>query len=274
MHKHINDIKILKDEDIDQLRKEKDKDDKSIYDKLIKAYNVKSLTTDGQKVNNKDGIYQIVKITTDQSMPREVNYLTHSSAGILSKKFVNQVNQEYPKGYGDSSTIPANSDGKNALYASGAYIMTQKNAYQATFQRNPGFNETEKGSYGPAKIKNITLKFNGDPNNALSELRNHSIDMLADVNQKHFDLIKSDKNLSIIRKNGRKSVFLMLNIKKGIFKTHPNLRQAVVNAIDQDQFIKFYRGDKFKIASPITPLVDTGNEQRQDLEKVEKAINQ
>lgn len=58
-----------------------------------------------------------------------------------------------------------------------------ENAYQATFQRNPGFNETEKGSYGPAKIKNITLKFNGDPNNALSELRNHSIDMLADVNQ-------------------------------------------------------------------------------------------
>ena len=48
-------------------------------------------------------------------MPREVNYLTHSSASILSKKFVNQVNQEYPKGYGDSSTIPANSDGKNAL---------------------------------------------------------------------------------------------------------------------------------------------------------------
>ncbi len=82
------------------MRKEKDKDDNSIYDKLIKAYNVKSLTTDGQKVNNKDGIYQIVKITTDQSMPREVNYLTHSSAGILSEKFVNQVNQEYPKGYG------------------------------------------------------------------------------------------------------------------------------------------------------------------------------
>ena len=89
---------------------------------------------------------------------------------------------------------------EKCAFASGAYIMTQKNAYQATFQRNPGFNETEKGSYGPAKIKNITLKFNGDPNNALSELRNHSIDMLADVNQKHFDLIKSDKNLSIIRK--------------------------------------------------------------------------
>ena len=42
---------------------------------------------------------------------------------------------------------------EKCAFASGAYIMTQKNAYQATFQRNPGFNETEKGSYGPAKIK-------------------------------------------------------------------------------------------------------------------------
>ncbi|WP_256089637.1 hypothetical protein, partial [Staphylococcus aureus] len=33
-------------------------------------------------------------------------------------------------------------------------------------------------------------------------------------------------------------------------------------------------GGKFKIASSITPLVDTGKEQRQYLEKVEKAINQ
>ena len=66
----------------------------------------------------------------------------------------------------------------------------------------------------------------------------------------------------------------MLNIKKVYLRRIQTWRQAVVNAIDQDQFIKFYRGDKFKIASPITPLVDTGNEQRQDLEKVEKAINQ
>ena len=33
-------------------------------------------------------------------MPREVNYLTHSSAGILSKKFVNQVNQNIQKDMG------------------------------------------------------------------------------------------------------------------------------------------------------------------------------
>ena len=42
---------------------------------------------------------------------------------------------------------------ENALYASGAYIMTQKNAYQATFQRNPGFNETEKVVMDQLKLK-------------------------------------------------------------------------------------------------------------------------
>lgn len=273
MHKNIKDVTVLDNQDIAKLRDTKVKGNSTVYDKLIKGHGVKSLTTEGNKVDNQKGTYQIVKITTKQAMPKEVNYLTHSSAGILSKNYVAQVDKENSKGYGDSSTVPSSKDGKNELYASGPYIMTTKNAYQATFQSNPGFNEEEKDSYGPAKIKNITLKFNGDPNNALSELRNHSIDMLADVDQKNFDLIKSDNDLSIVRKNGRKSVFLMMNIKKGIFKEHPNLRQAVVNAVDQDQFIKFYRGDKFNIASPVTPLVDTGNKQRQNLKKVERAIN-
>ena len=118
------------------------------------------------------------------------------------------------------------------------------------------------------------MKFNDDPDNTVSEVRNHSIDMLADVDQKNFDLIKSDSDLSIARKNGRKSVFLMLNSKRGIFKDQPALRRAVVNAVNQDQFIKFYRGDKFRIASPVTPLLDTGNKQRQNLEQVEKEMNQ
>ena len=78
----------------------------------------------------------------------------------------------------------------------------------------------------------------------------------------------------MISKHGRKSVFLILNSKSGVFKDNPHLRRAVVNAIDQDQFIKFYRGDKFKISSPVTLLLDTGNEQKQDLDKVESEINQ
>ncbi len=61
-------------------------------------------------------------------------------------------------------------------------------------------------------------------NNALSELRNHSIDMSADVNQKHFDLIKWDKGTRYCAKMDAESVHA--KYKKGIFKTHPNLETS------------------------------------------------
>ncbi|WP_436894330.1 ABC transporter substrate-binding protein [Staphylococcus gallinarum] len=274
MHQHIKNVEKLSTADMNQLKNVNSKDGKSIYDKLIKKHGVKSLVTNGNKVNNKKGDYQIVKISTDQPMPKEVNYLTHSSAGILSKKYVTQINNDKNSpDYGDASAIPSKDHLDNQLYASGPYIMTKKNSYQASLMRNPGFNETEKSEYGPAKIKHITMKFNDDPDNTVSEVRNHSIDMVTDVDQKNFDLIKSDKDLSIVRKNGRKSVFLMINSKNGIFKDNASLRRAVVYAINQDQFIKFYRGDKFRIASPVTPLLDTGNKQHQNLNIVEQEMN-
>ncbi|SUM30635.1 RGD-containing lipoprotein [Staphylococcus gallinarum] len=76
-------LKKLSTTDMNQLKNVNSKDGKSIYDKLIKKHGVKSLVTNGNKVNNKKGDYQIVKISTDQPMPKEVSYLTHSSAGIL-----------------------------------------------------------------------------------------------------------------------------------------------------------------------------------------------
>lgn len=273
MHQHIKDIKELSNSDKKDLKNTKAKNGKSVWETLTKNNNVKNITDNDHKVDNKKGIYQIIKIKTDQSMPKEVNYLTHSSAGILSKHYVEQMNKAHGDDYGSPNTIPKTDVGNNSIVASGAYIITKKNNYQATFQKNPGFNMDENDKYGSAKIKNITLKFNDDPNSAISELRSHSIDMLADIDQKNFDLIKSDKDLSIVRKNGRKSVFLMVNSKRGIFKNNPHLRRAVINAIDQNQFIKFYRGDKFKIASPVTPLLNTGNEQRQNLDKVQEEIN-
>lgn len=273
MHQHIKSIDELTNSDKKELQKTKTGDGKSVWDTLTKDNKVKDITDNDKKVDNKKGTYQIIRIKTDQSMPKEVNYLTHSSAGILSKHYVEQMNKAKGDDYGAPSTVPKTDDGNNSIVASGAYIITKKNNYQASFQRNPGFNSEEKDAYGSAKIKNITLKFNSDPDSAVSEVRNHSIDMLADIDQKNFDLVKSDNDLSIVRKNGRKSVFLMLNSKRGIFKDNPHLRNAVVHAIDQNQFIKFYRGDKFKIASPVTPLLSTGNEQKQDLDKVQEEIN-
>ncbi|MDT4039964.1 peptide ABC transporter substrate-binding protein, partial [Staphylococcus aureus] len=85
--------------------------------------------------------------------------------------------------------------------------------------------------------------------------------------------IKSDDNLTIKRKMGSESVFLLTNIKHGTFKKHPELRRAVVDAVDQQQYIKFYRGDKFNIASPVTPLLNTGNKQHRDLDDAQKIMD-
>ena len=274
MHSHINNI--AKVSNINELKDTQTSNNNSVWDALTKdkKLNVKSLTNNDAAVNNKEGKYQVVKITTDQSMPKEVNYLTHSSAGILSKPHVTAMNNKSnDKPYGHPSTIPTKDSGKNSLYASGPYIMTKKTNYQASFERNPGFNEHEQSNYGRAPIKNIALRFNDDPDSALSELRNHSVDVLSDADQKNFDLIKSDDNLTIKRKMGSESVFLLTNIKHGTFKKHPELRRAVVDAVDQQQYIKFYRGDKFNIASPVTPLLNTGNKQHRDLDDAQKIMD-
>jgi peptide/nickel transport system substrate-binding protein len=124
-----------------------------------KKLDVKSLTNNDAAVNNKEGKYQVVKITTDQSMPKEVNYLTHSSAGILSKSHVTAMNNNNnDKPYGDPSTIPTKDSGKNSLYASGPYIMTKKTNYQASFERNPGFNEREQRQLWSCPYKKYCFK--------------------------------------------------------------------------------------------------------------------
>ena len=53
MHQHIKNVEKLSTADMNQLKNVNSKDGKSIYDKLIKKHEVKSLVTNGNKVNNK-----------------------------------------------------------------------------------------------------------------------------------------------------------------------------------------------------------------------------
>ena len=125
MHKHIKDITELTNDDKKELKKTKTASGKSVWDTLTKGYKVKDITNQDSEVNNAEGKYQIIKITTDQPMPKEVNYLTHSSAGILSKHYVEKLKEE-GKDFGAPNTVPKSDDGQNELVTSGAYIMTKK----------------------------------------------------------------------------------------------------------------------------------------------------
>lgn len=132
MHKHIKDITELTNDDKKELKKTKTASGKSVWDTLTKGYKVKDITNQDSEVNNAEGKYQIIKITTDQPMPKEVNYLTHSSAGILSKHYVEKLKEE-GKDFGAPNTVPKSDDGQNELVTSGAYIMTKKRQLSSYF---------------------------------------------------------------------------------------------------------------------------------------------
>ncbi|MEG0380568.1 MAG: hypothetical protein RR603_02585, partial [Kurthia sp.] len=55
--------------------------------------------------------------------------------------------------------------------------------------------------------------------------------------------------------------------------TNKELRQAVVYSIDQDAIIDFYKGNKKKAISPLSPLVDTGLELKADSAKVKELLS-
>ena len=46
-----------------------------------------------------------------------------------------------------------------------------------------------------------------------------------------------------------------------------NLRKAVFNAINQEEFIAYHNGIVIPLYSPFSTIIQTGNEHKQDLEK-------
>ncbi|WP_436756416.1 hypothetical protein, partial [Streptomyces sp. URMC 124] len=80
-------------------------------------------------------------MTTTEPFPQVLNYLAHQSAGIVSKKQVESintydvekfdVNKDIP--YGDRNTVTEGDKYNNTLFASGPYILSYKNDYEAIF---------------------------------------------------------------------------------------------------------------------------------------------
>ena len=101
---------------------------------------------DKTRADNAAGKYQVVKMTTINPFPQVLNYLAHQSAGIVSKKQVESINtydvasfdvsKDIP--YGDQNTVTEGAKYNNTLYASGPYILSHKNDYEAIFYKNPG----------------------------------------------------------------------------------------------------------------------------------------
>src|SRR5690606_4710164 len=93
LHEHIKDAEVVTDlSELDSVKQSGGNG--TIREALEDGLDVKikELVADKNDVNNKEGKYQVVKVTTTEPFPQVLNYLAHQSAGIVSKKQVESIN--------------------------------------------------------------------------------------------------------------------------------------------------------------------------------------
>lgn len=238
---------------------------------------ISELVEDKNAADNAAGKYQVVKITTVNPFPQVLNYLAHQSAGIVSKKQVESintydvesfdVNKDIP--YGDQNTVTEGAKYNNTLYASGPYILSQKNDYEAIFLKNPAY---MTGTENEAKISNVTVRFIQDPDSTLSALRNGEIHIFNGVPETKYDLVEGDSKLTLQKSDSNAVSYLLFNTKNRAVSDSEDLRKAILYSINQDEILNYYQGNKNKAVSTVSPLVDTGNEVVADPAKVKEFL--
>lgn len=238
---------------------------------------IKALVADKKDVNNNEGKYQVVKITTKHPFPQVLNYLAHQSAGIVSKKQVESVNTydiaTYDKNkdvaYGDQATVTEGATYNNTLAVSGPYIMIYKNDYEVVFEKNPGY---MVGTEHEPRLDKVVVKFIKDLDSSLSALRSGEIHLLYSVPEDKYPLVEGDSKLLLQKRPSNGVTYAFFNLLGNSAYSDENLRKAVLNAIDQDQILAVYNNLKIKAYSTLSTLVDTGNTHNADLVKSKEYI--
>lgn len=278
LHEHIKDAEIVTD--LSSLESIKQAGSGNpIIDVLNQDLDqgITQLVSDKTQADHKSGKYQVVKVTTTEPFPQVLNYLAHQSAGIVSKKQVESintydvanfdVNKDIP--YGDQNTVTEGSSYNNTLYASGPYILSSKNDYEAVFYKNPGY---MTGTENEPKISEIKVKFIKDADNALSALRSGEIHMYYGVPETKYDLVKQDSKLQLQTLESNGVSYLLFNTKGRDVAESEDLRKAILYSINQDEILSFYNNNKFKAVSTVSPIVKTGNELVSDPAKVKQYL--
>lgn len=278
LHEHIQNVELVTDPSVLSTVKQSGASGtiKEALEKGLKAP-INELTSNKADVNNQSGKYQVVKLTTTKPFPQVLNYLAHQSAGIVSKKQVESINTfdvaKYDVNkdisYGDQSTVTEGAAYNNALAASGPYILSYKNDYEAVFYKNPGY---RKGTEFEPKISKVVVRFIKDADSALAALRSGEIHVYYGIPETKFDLVQNDSKLKLQTLESNGVAYLLFNLENREVSKSEDLRKAVLYAINQEELIKTYNDNKFKASSTLTPLVKTGLELQADSNKVKEYL--
>lgn len=278
LHEHIKDVEVVKDLGALDAVKVSGSDE-TVRQALEAGLDtpISSLVTDKNQASTKDGKYQVIKLTTTEPFPQVLNYLAHQSAGIVSKKQVESintydvatfdVNKDIP--YGDQNTVTEGDNYNNTLFASGPYILSYKNDYEAVFYKNPGY---MKGTENEPKINQVKVRFIKDADSTLSALRSNEIHLYYGVPETKYDVVKGDSKLKLQTIESNAVSYLLFNTKNRDVAKSEDLRKAVLYSINQDEILAYYNGNKIKAFSTVSPLVKTGNELTADSAKVKEFL--
>ncbi|SMF89883.1 peptide/nickel transport system substrate-binding protein [Paenibacillus uliginis N3/975] len=278
LHEHIKDVEVVKDlSALDSVKVSGS--DETVRQSLEKGLETKisSLVTDKNQASTKDGKYQVIKLTTTEPFPQVLNYLAHQSAGIVSKKQVESintydvakfdVNKDIP--YGDQNTVTEGDKYNNTLFASGPYILSSKNDYEAVFYKNPGY---MKGTEHEPKINQVKVRFIKDADSTLSALRSNEIHLYYGVPETKYDVVKGDSKLKLQSIESNAVSYLLFNTKNRDIAKSEDLRKAVLYSINQDEILAYYNNNKIKAFSTVSPMIKTGNELKADPAKVKEFL--
>ncbi|WP_409347327.1 ABC transporter substrate-binding protein [Paenibacillus sp. MBLB4367] len=279
LHEHIKNAELVTDPAVLESIKQSGSSEtvKAGLEKGLGA-KISGLVSDKKQANSKEGNYQVVKLTTTKPFPQVLNYLAHQSAGIVSKKQVQSintydvakfdVNKDIP--YGDQNTVTEGAKYNNTLFTSGPYILSYKNDYEAIFLKNPAY---MAGTKHEPKVNNIKVRFIKDADSSLSALRSSEIHLYYGVSETKFDIVKGDSKLSLQTIPSNAVSYLLFNTKNREVAKSADLRKAVLYSINQDEFLAYYKNNKFKAVSTVSPIVKTGLELKADAGKVKEFLN-
>lgn len=279
LHEHIKNAEIVTDLKALEAVKQAGGSG-TVKEALEQGLNAKisALVADKNQANNKEGKYQVVKLTTTEPFPQVLNYLAHQSGGIVSKKQVEKINtydvatfdknKDIP--YGDQNTVTEGDKYNNTLFASGPYILAYKNDYEAVFYKNPGY---MKGTEHEPRISQITVRFIKDADSSLAALRSGEIHVYYSVPETKYEIVEGDSKLKLQTLPSNAVAYLLFNTKNREVAKSEDLRKAVLYSINQDEILQFYKNHKLKAFSTVSPLVKTGNELKADPAKVQEFLN-
>lgn len=278
LHENMETVEVVTD--LAELEGASTPDGDSILEALSQELpaDITALVASEDEVDNAAGNYQVVKVTTTQPFPQVLNYLAHQSGGIVSEQQVSAINTfdvasfdpNSDIAYGDQSTITEGGSYDNQLFASGPYILVQKNDYEAQFVKNPAYRADS--DYAPL-IDSVNVRFIDDNDSALSALRNGEIHVLQTVPDTKYDVVSSDDNLTLKQADSNGVSYLQFNMSGREVSESADLRKAVLYSINQQDFITYYQGNKKPAVSTVSPLVDTGLTFEADADKVKEFLN-